>query len=76
VQCANKSWTELFQHTRGALQIQDRSPQSRNWRTVALCNSMFSRQRSATARPVFFRSVVWFDPVKWEQSTSMHSPCK
>jgi len=36
----------------GALQIQDRSPQSRNWRPVASCKGKFSRERSATVRPV------------------------
>ena len=40
--------------TRGALQIQDRSPQSRNGRPVASCNGKFSRERPATARPVAY----------------------
>ena len=43
--------TDLFD-IGGALQIQDWSLQSRNWRPVKVCNAKFSRDRSAMTRPV------------------------
>ena len=50
---AREETDETLGHvTRGALQIQDRSPQSRNGRPVESCNAQFSRDRSVTARPV------------------------
>jgi len=56
----------------GALQIQDRSPQSTNWRPVVSCNGMFPQERSATANQ-FLTLVVcvhklsrpWESPGKW-----------
>ena len=44
-------WYSSVWH-RGALQIQDWSLQSRNWRPVEACNAKFSRDRSAMTRPV------------------------
>jgi len=42
----------MMVHFWGALQIQDQSPQSTNWQTLASCNGKFSRERWTTARPV------------------------